>query len=304
MNFFIKTSFITTIIVISIFLQSCSSLNGFTANNVGINELVIAEPLQISLKQEIAIARYSEILQRATLTDEERAQLYYDRGVVYDGVGLRALARFDFNLALRLNINLVDAYNFIGIHYTESQEFLQAYDAFDSVLELEPNHEYAHLNRGIALYYGGRAKLGIDDLAQYYQQSVDDPYRVLWMYILEHDIDEKSAQKSIKERAVFINDDVWAKQLVALYAGEISQKTFVNRLTYNIRTQNELSERLCEAYFYLGKYNQMQGNLNIAANYYKLSLSTNVYEFVEHRYAKLELDIIRDTYKAKLEAKN
>jgi lipoprotein NlpI len=30
-----------------------------------------------------------------------------------------------------------------------------------------------------------------------------------------------------------------------------------------------------------------------AANFFKLSLSTNVYEFVEHRYARLELDLMR-----------
>jgi lipoprotein NlpI len=56
-----------------------------------------------------------------------------------------------------------------------------------------------------------------------------------------------------------------------------------------------LTDRLSEAYFYLGKYNQILANDNAAANFFKLSLSTNVYEFVEHRYAKLELDLMRTT---------
>jgi lipoprotein NlpI len=43
----------------------------------------------------------------------------------------------------------------------------------------------------------------------------------------------------------------------------------------------------------LGKFNQRLGQNASAANYFKLALATNVYEFVEHRYAKLELDLMR-----------
>ena len=69
----------------------------------------------------------------------------------------------------------------------------------------------------------------------------------------------------------------------------------IKNLTKNVKSNKELTERLCEAYFYLGKYNQTLGYRGSAANYFKLALSTNVYEFVEHRYAKLELDLMRTT---------
>ena len=54
------------------------------------------EPLQVPYRNELAIARLSEILQRAELTEAQSAQLFYDRGVMYDSVGLRSLARLDF----------------------------------------------------------------------------------------------------------------------------------------------------------------------------------------------------------------
>ena len=73
----------------------------------------------------------------------------------------------------------------------------------------------------------------------------------------------------------------------------MSQELFIKLLTENIHTNQALTERLCEAYFYLGKYSQMQGDVNAAINFFKLAMSTNVYEFVEHRYAKLELDLMR-----------
>lgn len=57
-----------------------------------------------------------------------------------------------------------EVFNYLGIYLTQAGNFDAAYEAFDSVLELDPTYNYAHLNRGIALYYGGRDKLAQDDL--------------------------------------------------------------------------------------------------------------------------------------------
>ncbi|GHF96559.1 lipoprotein NlpI [Thalassotalea marina] len=259
-----------------------------------IDQLVIAEPLPVNYKSEIALVRLTDVIQRAEVTDEQRAQLLYDRGVIYDSVGLRSMARLDFNRALRLKPDLVEAYNFLGIHYTQLQEFDQAYEAFDSAIELSPEHEYAYLNRGIALYYGDRSALAVDDLTLFYQQNSADPYRLLWLYIVERKVDELTALENLKQRADAISPSAWGKNIVSLYAGKLTQAQFLKKVTENISSNKEFSERLCEAYFYLGKLNLMQGKKRAAANFYKLALSTNVYEFVEHRYAKLELELIRN----------
>lgn len=57
---------------------------------------VLAVPLQPTLQQEVILARMEQILASRALTDDERAQLLYERGVLYDSLGLRALARNDF----------------------------------------------------------------------------------------------------------------------------------------------------------------------------------------------------------------
>ncbi len=146
------------VIFMTLLTQGCVSLNksSNSVNSSAMSQLVIAEPLAINFKSEIAIARLSEVINRVKITDDQKAQLHYDRGVLYDSVGLRSLARLDFSHALQLKPDLIDAYNFLGIHFTQLKEFSQAYEKFDSVLELAPEHEYVHLNRGIALYYGDR----------------------------------------------------------------------------------------------------------------------------------------------------
>lgn len=272
--------------------QGCTSTSQSSSES-SVGNLVIAEPMPVNYKSEIALARLSEVIQRAEITDVQKAQLYYDRGVIFDSVGLRSLARLDFNRALRLKPDLVDAYNFMGIHFTQLQEFNQAYEAFDSALDLSPKHEYAHLNRGIALYYGGRPQLAIDDFKAFHQDQTDDPYRLLWLYLAEKITNPELAKASLAKRSVHVNDRVWAKQIIRLYLGEIQQDDFIDGLTQGVTSNKELTDRLCEAYFYLGKFNQFNQKSRTAANYFKLALSTNVYEFVEHRYAKLELDLMR-----------
>ncbi len=295
-RFFIKIILVALLLSSILLNQGCVSSHGSKNSTTlpKINNLVIAEPLSINHKSEIAIARLTEVINRARITDEQRAQLFYDRGVLYDSVGLRALARFDFSHALKLKPNLIEAYNFLGIHFTQLQEFSQAYEKFDSALDLAPEHEYAYLNRGIALYYGSRPQLAIVDLQAFHQKQQDDPYRLLWLYLAEYEIDPLVAKNSLKQRAELVDEHIWAKQIIYLYLGEITQGEFVRSLTKYVRSQKELTERLCEAYFYLAKYNQILGQNATAANFFKLALGTNVYEFVEHRYAKLELDLMRN----------
>ncbi len=283
------------LLILTLFLsvQGCASLTNSSDANSVINQLIIAEPVAVSYKSEVAILRLSEIIQRAEITDEQRAQMLYARGIRYDGVGLRSLARLDFNHALKLKPSLADAHNFIGIQFTQVQEFNLAYEAFDSTLDLKPEHEYALLNRGIALYYGGRPSLALDDFQTYHQNELNDPYRLLWIYLAENQIDPIQALSNLDKAAEHVSDNMWAKSIIHLYLGKLSQQEFIGTLTNNIKTNKELGDRLCEAYFYLGKYNLLLNKDHSAANFFKLALSTNVFEFVEHRYAKLELDLMR-----------
>jgi lipoprotein NlpI len=60
-----------------------------------------------------------------------------------------------------------------------------------------------------------------------------------------------------------------------------------------LNNPRQLAERLCEAYFYLAKWHQARGDANQALIYYHKTLATNVYEFVEHRYARMEMAKLR-----------
>ncbi|HHC7343966.1 lipoprotein NlpI [Vibrio cholerae] len=248
----------------------------------------MAVPLQASIQQEVQIARLSQLLQRTDLEPEIRAKMLFERGNYYDSVGLRDLARLDFTQSLSINPAQPDVFNLLGVYYTEAGEFDAAYESFDSTLELDPSNEYAVRNRAIALYYGERPQLALEEITKHYQQDPQDPFRALWLYIIESDIDPTKARTQLLERYQQ-HDEQWGWVLVGLMLDQLSEEVAFKAIIAGSRENELLAQRLTEAYFYLGKRYQMQGELAHALSLYKLAISFNVYEYVEHRYAFLEL---------------
>ncbi|MDL4912754.1 MAG: lipoprotein NlpI [Enterobacterales bacterium endosymbiont of Blomia tropicalis] len=270
------------------FVATALTLAGCSNSNWRKNE-VLAVPLQPTLQQEVILARMEQILASRALTDDERAQLLYERGVLYDSLGLRALARNDFSQALSIRPDMPEVFNYLGIYLTQAGNFDAAYEAFDSVLELDPTYNYAHLNRGIALYYSGRYKLAQDDLLAFYQDDPNDPFRSLWLYLVERETDVDKAKVTLQQRYDKAVRDQWGWNIVEFYLGDISEKTLMERLKADATDNTSLAEHLSETNFYLGKYYLSLGEKDDAKALFKLAVANNVNNFVEHRYALLEL---------------
>ncbi|MBE8168880.1 MAG: lipoprotein NlpI [Shewanella sp.] len=266
-------------------LVGCASTN---------NTALLVEPALPEQKAEINIARLNEILTTVKLTPEQKARFHYERGVSYDKVGLRLLARYDFQQALKLEPTLADAYNFLGIYYTQEGNFNNAYEAFDAVLELAPNYDYAHLNRGISLYYGGRNDLALGDLQTFHDANPKDGYRSLWLYIANREKDDKAAAIELKKHRQTLANDEWSTAIVDYYLGELSESQLLTRAKLDIDLESAPAEKvyaehLCEAYFYMAKQAAFVGNNDIAKEWFRLTLATGVHDYVEYRYAGIEL---------------
>ena len=253
------------------------------------HEMLIATPRQAGLEQQAAIAKLTEVISLSAHQGEQLANLYYDRGVRYDTLGLKALAHLDFNRALRVKPDFADAYNFLGIHYTLGEQYIEAFEAFGSALELKQDHHYALLNRGIARYYAARNELAVQDLNEFYLLQPQDPYRVLWLFLAEFKLDPIQAQLNLSQHRQRLSRQDWGTQIIDLYLARTSLQGFLASVPVGLTNEAGYAERLCEAYFYMGKLAMMDGKVTQARNYFRLALATNVHDFVEHRYALLEL---------------
>ncbi|MGJ0635717.1 lipoprotein NlpI [Xenorhabdus bovienii] len=281
MNSFLRWCYVAVIFL----LVGCSS-TGWRKNEM------IAIPLQPTLQQEVILARMEQILASRSLTEDEYAQLLYERGVLYDSLGLRALAQNDFSVALSIRPDIPEIFNYLGIYFTQAGNFDAAYEAFDSVLELDPTYNYARMNRGITLYYGGRYRLAQDDLQAFYQDDPNDPFRSLWLYLVEDKIDPKVAMTNLSRHFDKANRGLWGWNIVEFYLGKISEKTLMDRLKENSSDNTSLAEHLSETDFYLGKHYLSLGDEDNAFALFKLTVANNVHNFVEHRYALLELALL------------
>jgi lipoprotein NlpI len=262
----------------------------------------MARALQPSVQQQVQIARLTQLLQRPDLADEVRAKMFYERGNVYDSVGLRDLARLDYNQSLSLNPAQPDLFNLLGVYFTQAGEFDAAYDAFDSTLELAPENSYAWRNRAIALYYGDRIELALEDIQQHYDEDPSDPFRALWLYIIKAEKEPQLAYQQLMDQYQQ-RDEQWGWVLVAITLGDVTEEQAFKAILAGSRDNTLLAQRLTEAYFYLGKRYQATGDFVSAISLYQLAISFNVYDYVEHRYSFLELNRIYQQVKAEQVAK-
>ncbi|WP_048695268.1 lipoprotein NlpI [Catenovulum maritimum] len=240
-------------------------------------------------EKQLAIKRFSTILLKRELTQEQTAEILFRRGLLYQQVGLFHLAFFDLLKTIKLKPDFVEAYNLLGVYYVNQQEYEQAYNAFDTVIELDDKHEFAYFNRALALFYNDRADLALIDFKQFYGFNSEDGYRLIWLYFA------KLANQTEEESLTFLNQksdqitDNWTRLLVQLFQHKITPEKLIESAALNNKDINQYNERLCEAYFYIAKYLQQQNQIAKARFYFTAAISTQVYEFVEYKYAKLEL---------------
>jgi len=278
-----------TIIGVALVLNGCTSWM-----KKPVNTLVLAKPLTANVDIQIQLVRINQILSSGKkLTPSVAAKLFYERGMTYDAMGLNALALMDFRHSLGINPIQPEIFNVLGIYYTQVGRFTDAYDAFDSVIDLDPKHPYAYRNRGIALYYGKRISLAIETFSQGYAKHPDDPFSLIWLYLAMAQKDPYQAHQYLVteyKKVAKEEDPGWL--LVPLLIDDASDTDILRGYEVAAKSERNLAYHLCEIYFYIAKREQLKGHIDTAKQYFKLALMTHVMPYLEHRYATLELNQI------------
>ena len=276
-------------ILFSVFVLS--GCVGLSNTFVSKNKVVLAEqnPSQ-HFEQEVMIVRISQVLLVGKMSNEERASLHFERGVLYDSLGLWALARYDFTQALALQPKMAAVYNYLGLYLLLDEDYDGALEAFNTVFSLDPDYEYTFLNRALDFYYVERYNLAEQDFLAFYQRNKSDPYRVLWLYLNELKFKPAEAQKNLAQRAVGLSQDYWGTYIVQYYLGKLSvQELQAKAQQFATKTATQYAEILTETYFYLAKQKLNMGQVDEAETLFKLAVANQVYNFVEYRFAVFDL---------------
>lgn len=277
-------------IILALLLSGC--VNGLGETFVSKNRVVLAEQHpNVHFEQEVMIVRISQILLVGRqLSKAERADLHFERGVLYDSLGLWGLARYDFTQALALQQKLPEVYNYLGLYLLLDEDYDSALEAFNTVLELDPEYEYTFLNRGLNFYYMGRYNLAEQDFLRFHQADESDPYRVLWLYLNELKFKPNEAKQNLEERLNALSTEYWGTYIARYYAGKLSVADLLEQAKSFVEPQSpQYAEVLTETYFYLAKQKLNADRLSEAEVLFKLAAANQVYNFVEYRFALFEL---------------
>lgn len=259
--------------------------------NEATESLVLPIPQAVDPSTQANFIRLSQLIQSGKYQDNKLSQLFFQRGIVLGKMGLAAMARLDLSRAIRVAPDYAPPYNLLGLYYLEQKDFPNAYEAFDSSIELDPHYDYAYFSRALALYYGHKYRLASRDITRYQAPKLEVPYRAIWKYLIARHQSVKEAKSQLMSALQKSPDTSdWGWQLVGLFTGNVSAEQLLAAAT-EPNDEQVKAQRLCEAYFYLGKYEQLQGHHKAANNDFKLALAGNVYQYVEYTLARLELNL-------------
>lgn len=296
-----QLSFKKLMLVLSVAtLSACSSHQSknesYTLEATGLNSSVfpLATPLQVSYQDEVKLLRINQLIaEPEKVDDKQRAVLLYERGLIYDRMGLTAHSRYDYTQSINLDPTLADSYNALGVHLLVGGAYDEAFDAFDSAIELSEEMQYSYLHRAIGLYLVKRYDGAQQDIEHFYSLDKSDPYRVLWRYRINFAVDPTLAKEQLKASNATSNENRFAWSIIDVMNGNTTEADFFDNILTGVKTNEDLAQRLCEAYYYLAHWHINNGNLSQGIYYLKLSISANVKDFIEYKYALLDLSNIQ-----------
>jgi S1-C subfamily serine protease len=125
-----------------------------------------------------AVDMLSRSLKYGSLSDQAKAQAFYNRGIAYTRLSELYLALADFDQAILLDPNFSAAYNNRGALYNRLSQFDKAIADLDMAIRLDPEQSAAYYNRSYPLAAQGKDLQAIADLEMALKLSPgNDVYR-------------------------------------------------------------------------------------------------------------------------------
>ena len=276
-------------------LTACASTGSETADgHINPEFIKIELPRVVTPAEQLNMVKLSQVLGNNKLNHTQISVVMWHRAELYNRMGLDFLSVLSLLGCVNEDNQNSDCYRDYGGSLYSHGKFLEAYDALDGAIELSPNDNAAYFSRGLALYYGKREKMAEKDFYKIYLSDRQDPYFQLWLYFAENASDPEKAEKNLLDRYRMINvkDLAFGTKVLEVYLNIRSEKDLWEHIFDGTKNYIERNERLCEAYFYLGKMHLMKGEVTRALDYFKLSRATNVSYFLEFSNALLEIHML------------
>jgi lipoprotein NlpI len=198
-------------------------------------------------------------------------------------------ARADCSEAIRLDPELAQAHFNRGVLFEIADDNAKARGEFDQAIRLDARFAPAYKSRAALSFYDGQFDAAQADLSRAAGMLHSDPYVAIWLYLAQARAGRgEAAAHELAQARPEGGDAAWPSPVIDLYLGRRDPgSVFKAAQQGDAGTQRD---QQCEAAFYVGQWNLLQGNRNQALRLFDDAQRNCRKSFSESGGARAELD--------------
>jgi lipoprotein NlpI len=249
--------------------------------------------LQQSMTKKIdqTIDSTSKVIRDKSLTGDDLAETYCERAISLADRGKVKEALVDANEAVKIAPNLASTHYCRMLANLYSGNFANAIPDATKALSLGANAAETLYRRGMAKFYLDQydaAAIDFDKAATLTESKEGEvaTFQRLWQAwaLLRAG---KPLPTEIKVKATDPKNTLWPQPALAMAAGLITPEELITIVNRKTGDERELS--LVEAWFYVGQYQLIKGDLEKAKTAFEAARQSQITMYVEHTAAGFEL---------------
>jgi lipoprotein NlpI len=182
---------------------------------------------------------------------------YTNRGSGWRDKGEYDRAIADYNDAIRLDPQFVQAYVNRGRTWSNKADYDRALADYNEAIRLSPQDARAYLNRGVTRFAQGQFESAQADVSAAVRLNPNDAYSVIWRYFAQARADHKSAAASeLATNATKVDRQKWPAPIIDLLAGMTDVHGVLEVASSDPKKERE---QMCVAAFFVGEWYLLQG---------------------------------------------
>jgi len=231
----------------------------------------------------------------AISSSSSNAGLYNKRGnaYLYSGDADRAIE--DFKRADELDLANPETYNYLGNAYSYLDNYDQAIHFFSMAIDLNHSRvEGVYYNRGRAYYNQGLFENAFDDFEEDQLNEYAGIHKLLAINKISM-VGYKDYLQQFKQYVRSNRSREWIRTISKYYLGYngMTEEKIISEAN-NGKNTREVTDRLCEAYYYLAEMRLIKGDRQVAEELFNKSIEKDDYHCIVYTSAKAMLKLMKN----------
>lgn len=224
----------------------------------------------------------SKTIDAARLADEDMANVYLQRAVARMDLGLEREAEKDVEQALRRGPGQPLGYQLRATLALRQKHYPAAESDINKALSLGGDAGTLYLRRGQIRYLAGNFAGALKDFEQA-EKSTEGGTHLGFMRVWQSLTRARLRQPPQDAKAGITT---WPAPLLDVFSGQATPEALIRNLNAST-TEEERQLNLCEAYFYLALWADIQNQPERSRDYLKRTVATGVVHFMEYELAEI-----------------